>query len=57
MIKCHPEVPDNDLIILPSQESILYQTVYVHLLNQTDIRQTDPSLFYKKDCLGIFSIA
>ena len=40
-----------------SQESILYQTIYIHLLNQTDIRQTDNSLFYRKDCLGIFSIA
>ncbi|KIM48201.1 hypothetical protein M413DRAFT_224313 [Hebeloma cylindrosporum] len=38
-------------------ESILYQTIYIHLLNQTDIRQTDNSLFYRKDCLGIFSIA
>ncbi|KAH9486933.1 putative Ras GTPase-activating-like protein ngap [Psilocybe cubensis] len=38
-------------------ESILFQTVYVHLLNQTDIRQADNSLFYRKDCVGIFCIA
>ncbi|KAJ3515401.1 hypothetical protein NLJ89_g1775 [Agrocybe chaxingu] len=38
-------------------ESILYQTVYIHLLNQSDIRQAETSLFYRKDCLGIFCIA
>ncbi|KAF8168097.1 Rho GTPase activation protein [Crassisporium funariophilum] len=38
-------------------ESILYQTVYIHLLNQTDIRQADTSLFYRKDCVGIFCIS
>ncbi|KDR84991.1 hypothetical protein GALMADRAFT_233525 [Galerina marginata CBS 339.88] len=38
-------------------ESILFQTVSIHLLNQTDIRQADNSLFYRKDCLGIFCIA
>ncbi|GLB36154.1 putative gtpase activating protein [Lyophyllum shimeji] len=37
-------------------ESILYQTVYIHLLNQTDIRQLDGSLFFRKDCLGIYCI-
>ncbi|KAF4623907.1 hypothetical protein D9613_001809 [Agrocybe pediades] len=35
-------------------ESQLYQTVYIHLLNQTDIRHADNSLFYRKDCVGIF---
>jgi len=39
------------------QEAILYQTVYLHLLNQTDIRQTDPSLFFRKDCIGLHCIA
>ncbi|KNZ73432.1 Ras GTPase-activating protein gap-2 [Termitomyces sp. J132] len=34
----------------------LYQTVYVHLLNQTDLRQADVSLFDKKDCLSIYCI-
>ncbi|KAF8078622.1 GTPase activating protein [Lyophyllum atratum] len=37
-------------------ESILYQTVYIHLLNQTDVRQVDGSLFFRKDCLGIYCI-
>ncbi|KAG6851059.1 hypothetical protein H0H93_002951 [Arthromyces matolae] len=34
----------------------LYQTVYIHLLNHTDIRQADLSLFEKKDCLSIYSV-
>ncbi|KAF9526482.1 Rho GTPase activation protein [Crepidotus variabilis] len=37
-------------------ETMLYQTVYIHLLNQTDIRPTEPSLYYRKDCIGIFCI-
>ncbi|KAF5370234.1 hypothetical protein D9615_010078 [Tricholomella constricta] len=37
-------------------ESILYQTVYIHLLNQTDVRQADASLFFRKECLGIYCI-
>ncbi|EAU93112.2 GTPase activating protein [Coprinopsis cinerea okayama7 len=37
-------------------ESILYQTVYIHLLNQTDIRPADPSLFFRKDCIGLYCI-
>lgn len=37
-------------------ESILYQTIYVHLLNQTDIRQADSSLFFRKDCIGVYCI-
>ena len=39
------------------QEAILYQTVYLHLLNQTDIRPADPSLFFRKDCVGLYCIA
>ncbi|KAJ7092727.1 Rho GTPase activation protein [Mycena epipterygia] len=35
-------------------ETILYQTLYIHLLNHTDIRQADSSLFFRKDCLGIY---
>lgn len=38
-------------------ESILYQTIYIHLLCQTDIRQADSSLFFRKECLGIYCIA
>nr|GAT44189.1 GTPase activating protein [Mycena chlorophos] len=37
-------------------ETILYQTLYIHLLNHTDIRLADPSLFFRKDCLGIYSL-
>ncbi|KAF6766033.1 GTPase activating protein [Ephemerocybe angulata] len=38
-------------------EAILYQTVYLHLLNQTDIRHADSSLFFRKDCVGLYCIA
>lgn len=34
--------------------TMLYQTVFVHLLKQTDIRVTDNSLFFRKACLGIY---
>ncbi|KAJ6604651.1 GTPase activating protein [Mycena vulgaris] len=37
-------------------EIILYQTLYIHLLNHTDIRQADSSLFFRKDCLGIYCL-
>ncbi|KAF9015162.1 Rho GTPase activation protein [Cyathus striatus] len=38
------------------EDSILYQTVYIHLLHQTDVRQVDDSLFFRKGCLGIYCI-
>ncbi|KAK7064231.1 GTPase activating protein [Favolaschia claudopus] len=37
-------------------ETILYQTLYIHLLNHTDIRPADSSLFFRKDCLGIYCL-
>ncbi|KAJ6610911.1 GTPase activating protein [Mycena sp. CBHHK59/15] len=37
-------------------ETILYQTLYIHLLNHTDIRLADSSLFFRKDCLGIYCV-
>jgi hypothetical protein len=50
--------------ILPSlnmkshaKESILYQTLYIHLLNHTDIRPADTSVFFLKECLGIYCVA
>ena len=38
-----------------SKESVLFQTVYVHLLRQTDIRPADNSLFFRKDCIVVYS--
>ncbi|TFY80721.1 hypothetical protein EWM64_g3290 [Hericium alpestre] len=38
-------------------ETILFQSVYVHLLNQTDVRYADRSLFFRKDCMGIHCAA
>ena len=37
-----------------AQDTALYQSVYVHKLCHTDIRQVHHSLFDRKDCLGIF---
>ncbi|KAF8873707.1 hypothetical protein CPB84DRAFT_618997 [Gymnopilus junonius] len=51
------EEGDRCLLNVYVDESILYQTVSVHLLHQTDIRPADNSLFYRKNCLGIFCIA
>lgn len=42
---------------ITSQESKLYQTVYVHKLNHTDIRQVHHSLVDRKNCLGIHCIS
>ncbi|KAI0257140.1 Rho GTPase activation protein [Lactifluus subvellereus] len=35
------------------EESILFQSVHLHLLLHTDIRPADQSLFFRKDCVGI----
>jgi hypothetical protein len=37
-------------------DSFLYQTIFLHLLNHTDIRLVDTSLFLRKDCIAIYSI-
>ncbi|KAL0581609.1 hypothetical protein V5O48_000425 [Marasmius crinis-equi] len=38
-------------------ESILYQTLFIHLLNHTDIRHAHQSLFQRKNCLAIYCVA
>ncbi|KAG7099214.1 hypothetical protein E1B28_001081 [Marasmius oreades] len=38
-------------------ESILYQTLSIHLLNHTDIRHAHPSLFQRKNCLSMNCLA
>ncbi|KAF9270219.1 Rho GTPase activation protein [Marasmius fiardii PR-910] len=38
-------------------ESILYQTLSIHLLNHTDIRHAHSSLFHRKNCIAIYCIA
>lgn len=40
-----------------SQDTILYRSIYMYLLNHTDIRVVHRSLFEKKNCLAIFSVA
>ncbi|KAF9229284.1 Rho GTPase activation protein [Gyrodon lividus] len=43
------------LLNIYMDETILYQTIYLHMLSHTDIRHADPSMFFRKDCIGIFS--
>ncbi|KAF8846384.1 Rho GTPase activation protein [Paxillus ammoniavirescens] len=46
---------DNCRLNIYLEETILYQTIYLHMLSHTDIRHADPSMFLRKDCIGIFS--
>ncbi|KAF8140258.1 Rho GTPase activation protein [Boletus edulis] len=46
---------DHCLLNIYLDETILCQTVYLHMLNHTDIRYADPSLFFRKNCIGISS--
>lgn len=36
-------------------ETILYQTIYIHMLNHFDIRHADSSLFLRKNCMALTS--
>ncbi|KAG1757575.1 Rho GTPase activation protein [Suillus lakei] len=36
-------------------ETILYQTIYIHMLNHFDIRHADSSLFLRKNCMALAS--
>ncbi|KAJ3907367.1 GTPase activating protein [Lentinula edodes] len=38
-------------------QSIMWCTAYIHLLNQTDIREASTSLFFRKNCLSIHCAA
>jgi hypothetical protein len=40
---------------MPPQETILYQTIYIHMLNHFDIRHADSSLFLRKNCMALAS--
>jgi hypothetical protein len=40
---------------MPPQETILYQTIYIHMLNHFDIRHADSSLFLRKNCMALTS--
>ncbi|EPQ60641.1 Rho GTPase activation protein [Gloeophyllum trabeum ATCC 11539] len=51
------EEEDGCLMNVYIDETTLYQTIYVHLLNHTDIRPADRSLFYRKDCVGIHCVS
>ncbi|KIK70989.1 hypothetical protein GYMLUDRAFT_150071 [Collybiopsis luxurians FD-317 M1] len=47
------EEGDRCLLNIYVDESIMYQTVYCHLLNQSDVRLADISLFFRKNCLAL----
>ncbi|ESK88880.1 gtpase activating protein [Moniliophthora roreri MCA 2997] len=38
-------------------ESILYQSIFIHLLHHSDIRHAHPSLFQRKNCLAVYCVA
>ncbi|KAI0655091.1 Rho GTPase activation protein [Cubamyces menziesii] len=38
-------------------DTILYRSIYMYLLNHTDIRAVHRSLFDRRNCIGIFSVA
>jgi hypothetical protein len=46
---------DHCLLNIYLDETFLHQTVYLHMLSHTDIRYADPSLFLRKNCIGISS--
>ncbi|KAK0478352.1 GTPase activating protein [Armillaria novae-zelandiae] len=56
MCKLTAEEGDRCLLNIYVDESILYRTLYIHLVNHTDIRHADTSLFFRKHCLGIYCI-
>ncbi|KAK0506229.1 GTPase activating protein [Armillaria luteobubalina] len=54
--KLTAEEGDRCLLNIYVDESILYRTLYIHLVNHTDIRHADTSLFFRKHCLGIYCV-
>ncbi|KAJ4486138.1 GTPase activating protein [Lentinula aciculospora] len=51
------EQGDRCLLNIYVDESIIWCTAYIHLLNQTDIREASTSLFFRKNCLTIHCAA
>ncbi|KAK0208207.1 GTPase activating protein [Desarmillaria ectypa] len=54
--KLMAEEGDRCLLNIYVDESILYRTLYIHLVNHTDIRHADTSLFFRKHCLGMYCV-
>ncbi|KAI0348064.1 Rho GTPase activation protein [Trametopsis cervina] len=48
------EEDDGYMLKVYLDDSTIFQTVFLHRLNHTDIRPVHRSLFDRKDCLGIF---
>ncbi|KAL1951926.1 hypothetical protein VTO73DRAFT_1075 [Trametes versicolor] len=51
------EEEEGCLLNLYVDDTILYRSIYMYLLNHTDIRPVHRSLFERRNCLGIFPVA
>ncbi|RPD82540.1 Rho GTPase activation protein [Lentinus tigrinus ALCF2SS1-7] len=51
------EEEEGCLLNIYVDDTILYRSIYMYLLNHTDIRMAHRSLFEKRNCLAIFSVA
>ncbi|KAI0669886.1 Rho GTPase activation protein [Trametes maxima] len=51
------EEEEGCLLNIYVDDTILYRSIYMYLLNHTDIRAIHRSLFDRRNCLGIFSVA
>ncbi|KAI0361607.1 Rho GTPase activation protein [Trametes cingulata] len=51
------EEEEGCLLNIYVDDTILYRSIYMYLLNHTDIRAVHRSLFDRRNCIGIFSVA
>ncbi|KAI8995639.1 Rho GTPase activation protein [Trametes punicea] len=51
------EEEEGCLLNIYVDDTILYRSIYMYLLNHTDIRAVHRSLFDRRNCLGVFSVA
>ncbi|KAI0639415.1 Rho GTPase activation protein [Trametes polyzona] len=51
------EEEEGCLLNIYVDDTILYRSIYMYLLNHTDIRTVHRSLFERRNCIGIFSVA
>ncbi|KAI0778198.1 Rho GTPase activation protein [Trametes elegans] len=51
------EEEEGCLLNIYVDDTILYRSIYMYLLNHTDIRTVHRSLFDRRNCIGVFSVA
>ncbi|KAI0756978.1 Rho GTPase activation protein [Daedaleopsis nitida] len=51
------EEEEGCLLNIYVDDTILYRSIYMYLLNHTDIRPAHRSLFERRNCLAVFSVA